>query len=200
MARAAYLRSSPLKAFTVNHFRMTRYPRNSPRAAGRIVALALISNGKLQPSELGVLEARHANALLGLSDEEWHDVIEELCADLLQSAGRGRECLIDARLVQSLLTDIDDAAMQRLVLRLCTEVANADGDVDEAEATVLLAAVEQWGLHPLEHELLEPLLYGMDFQVTARGTLNRHAPSPRRAAIDLSFLERASSSRKRARP
>ena len=39
---------------------MTRYPRNSPRAAGRIVSLALLSNGKLQSSELAVLEMRCA--------------------------------------------------------------------------------------------------------------------------------------------
>ena len=68
-----------------------------------------------------------------------------------------------------MLADIDDVALQRLVLRLCTAVVNADGKIDDGESIVVLAAIDHWGLHPDEHELLEPLLYGLDFQVTARG-------------------------------
>jgi uncharacterized tellurite resistance protein B-like protein len=175
----------------MSQFRMTRYARNSPRAAGRIVALTLISNGKLQASELAALQSRYANALLGLSDEAWHEVVEELCVDLLVSAGPGPECLIGAQLIESLLADIDDAALQRLVLRLCTEVAHADGEVDDAEAIILRKAVEQWGLHPFDHELLEPLLYGLDFQVAPRGAMHRLQASAATPAFGVSFLEQA---------
>ena len=69
-----------------------------------------------------------------------------------------------------MLAAIDEVALQRLVLRLCTAVVNADGKVDDGESIVVLAAIDHWGLHPDEHELLEPLLYGLDFQVTARST------------------------------
>ena len=127
---------------------MTRYHRNSPRAAGRIVALALISNGRLLPSELAVLQSRHATAILGLSDEAWHEVVEELCTDLLAAAGRGTECLISPGLVEALLGDIDDPTLQRLILRRCVELAQADGDVDDGEAMLLRKAVEHWGLQP----------------------------------------------------
>lgn len=146
-----------------------RYPRNSPRAAANIVALALISNGEVKPSEVAVLEALRVHEQLGLSRHEWHSVVHELCIGLLGSATHGTDCQIDGRTIEQMLADIDDVALQRLVLRLCTAVVNADGKIDDGESIVVLAAIDHWGLHPDEHELLEPLLYGLDFQVTARG-------------------------------
>ncbi len=147
-----------------------RYARNSPQAAAHIVALALISNGEVKPSEVAVLEAMRVHEQLGLTRQEWHGVVHELCIDLLGSAAHGTDCRIDGRMIEQMLADIDDVALQRLVLRLCTAVVNADGKVDDGESIVVLAAIDHWGLHPDEHELLEPLLYGLDFQVTARST------------------------------
>ena len=154
----------------MNSSTMRSYPRNSPHAAARIVALALLSNGETKPTELAMLEAIQAHEQLALSRQEWHDVVHELCADLLASATRSAECLIDSRMIERLLAEVDDVTLQRLVLRLCTAVINADGEIDDGESIVLLAAIDRWGLHPDEHELLEPLLYGLDFQVRPRGT------------------------------
>ena len=147
-----------------------RYPRNSPHAAARIVVLALISTGEVKPSEVAVLEAMQAREQLGLTHQEWHDVVDELCADLLASATQSTDCLIDSPMVERLLADIDDVTLQRLVLRLCAAAINADGQIDDGESFVLLAAIDHWGLEPDEQELLEPLLYGLDFQVVPRGT------------------------------
>lgn len=147
-----------------------RYPRNSPQAAGRILALALIANGEVKASELAVLEAMQAHDQLGLTRQEWHDVLHELCADLLLSAQMRPDCLIDPQMIEGLLAGVDNVTLQRLVLRLCTEIVNADGQIDSGESIVVLTAIDHWGLHPDEQELLEPLLYGLDFQVTARGT------------------------------
>ncbi|MDP1692509.1 MAG: TerB family tellurite resistance protein [Burkholderiaceae bacterium] len=159
-----------------------RYPRNSPQAAANIVALALISNGEVKPSEVAVLEAMRVHEQLGLTRQEWHDVVHELCIDLLGSATHGTDCQINGRMIERMLADIDDVALQRRVLRLCTAVINADRQVDEGESVVLLAAIDHWGLHPEEHELLEPLLYGLDFQVASRGARCNRVPT--RSEID----------------
>ena len=145
------------------------YPRNSPHAAARIVALALISNGAVTTSELAVLEAMQAHEQLGITRQQWHDVIDELCADLLQAATPCTDCHIGSAKIERLLDEVSDVKLQRLVLRLCTAVVNADGQVDEGESIVLRAAIDSWGLHPDEQELLEPLLYGLDFQVAPHG-------------------------------
>lgn len=149
---------------------LSSYPRNSPQAAARILAVALISNGKMQPSELAAMEAHDARGQLDITDLDWHDVVHDLCAHLLSTAthGTGTDCRIDPRLIEQMLDEVDDVALQRRVLRLCTVIADADGQIDEGEETVLLAAVNRWELHPEEQPLLEPLLYGLDFQVASR--------------------------------
>ncbi len=150
-----------------------RYPRNSPHAAARIVALALIANGKITTSELAVLESMRAHEQLGITRQQWHDVVDELCFDLLEEAAPCRDCHVGSATIESLLDEVIDVPLQRLVLRLCAAVINADGDIDEGESVVLRTAIDRWGLHPDEQELLEPLLYGLDFQV-----------QPRRAQLD----------------
>lgn len=153
------------------HSSSTRhYSRNSPHAAARIVALALISNGEVKPSEVAVLEAMQAHEQLGLTQQEWRDVVHGLCADSPASATQGTDCLIDSGMIERLLGDVDDVALQRLVLRLCTAAINADGQIDDGESFVMLTAIDHWDLDPNEQELLEPLLYGLDFQVVPRGT------------------------------
>ena len=147
-----------------------RYARNSPHAAARIVALALISNGAVTVAELAALASIRAHEQLGLTRLQWHDVIDELCADLLQAPTPCTDCYIGSASIENLLDNVSDVPLQRLVLRLCTAVVNADRQIDEGESVVLRAAIDSWGLHPDEQELLVPLLYGLDFQVLPRGT------------------------------
>lgn len=149
--------------------KLRSYPRNSPEAAARIVALALIANGRIKAVETAALDALQANERLGLTRLQWHAVIQDLCADLLGPARCGDAVCISGDLLCGMLDDIDDVTTRSLVLRLCSAVVHADRQVDDGESFVLLAAIERWGLHPDDQDLLEPMLYGMDFQVRPRG-------------------------------
>jgi hypothetical protein len=145
------------------------YPRNSGEAAARIVALALIANGRMEDVETAVLDALEAPERLGLTRSQWHGVIDDLCADLLRTARCGNEICIPSEALGSMLDQLDDEDSRRLVLRLCSAVVQADSQIDDGESFVLLAAIERWGLHPDDQALLEPTLYGTDFQVRPRG-------------------------------
>lgn len=127
---------------------MRPYPKDSPEAAARIVALTLISDGQLKKAELAILESSNAHERLGLRSEQLRAVVHELCADLLEGArARGEsDCLIDAALIDTLLTDVDAVELRRAVLRLCLQVIHADGHVHDGESIVLLALLDQWGL------------------------------------------------------
>jgi hypothetical protein len=151
------------------HPQFRRYPRNSAEAAARIVALALIANGRIKPVETAALDALRAHERLGLTRPQWHGVIHDLCTDLLGPARCGDEGCIPSELLDRMLDEVDDDATRRLVLRLCSAVVHADRQIDEGESYVLLAAVDRWGLHPDDQALLEPMLYGRDFQVRPRG-------------------------------
>jgi uncharacterized tellurite resistance protein B-like protein len=127
---------------------MRSYPKNSPEAAARIVALTLISDGQLKKAELEILESSRAHERLGLRAEQLRGVVHALCADLLaQAALQGEsDCLIDPTLIDALLAEVDALDLRRTVLRLCLQVIHADGHLHDGESTVLLALVERWGI------------------------------------------------------
>lgn len=147
-----------------------RYPRNSPHAAGRVVALALIANGEVKPSEWAELESNQVHEQLGLTKEEWHDVVGELYVDVVSAARSLAGGLVDQQVIAHVLADVDDPTLQRRVIGLCMAVIHADRQIDEGESAVLRTAIDNWDLHPDEQEAIEPLLYGRDFQVVARRT------------------------------
>jgi tellurite resistance protein len=137
------------------------YPRNSPRAAARIVALTMVSDGQLQNIEMTTLESLHAHQRLGLQRFELHAAIHDFCADLLEDARASNDddCRISPASIELMLADIDDPALRRKVIELCAGVARADGRVDDGESIVLSSAIAQWGIAP---EGFENLLEAAD--------------------------------------
>lgn len=152
-----------------------RYPRNSPQAAGRILATALLANGDIKVAEWQRLLETSAFERLGLHDLQWHSVMDDLCQDLMKAVQPGQDCLIDDRTLRGWLDEIDDVRLQALVTELCAEVIQADSEVQPGESLVLRAALEQWVLPIEEQQRVEPLLYGLDFQVVPRRGLSTQA-------------------------
>lgn len=127
---------------------MRTYPANSPQSAARIVALMLVADGHVSSVELDILERLGGYASLGISREAMHQVLQEFCEDLLQARHPqwNDACRLDPRTVGQLMAEVDDPALRLAVLRLCVAVAEADEHVADAESTVLVSAVENWGL------------------------------------------------------
>lgn len=158
------------------NFPARAYAPNSPHAAGRLVALALIANGEIKETEWAVLHGLRACEQLGLSQSEWHDIVAGLCEDLLAGAIPGGSCVIDQHTLDGWLAEVSDPELQHRVIRLCADVIAADGYVEHGESVVLRSALEQWVLPIDEQARMEPMLYGLDFQVVPRQA--RTAPSP----------------------
>lgn len=132
---------------------MRSYPRNSPQAAARLVALALLADGDLSPQEIALLDAVRAHEQLGLERAALHGVLHAFCEDLLAGAALdwSGACRVDERTLAALLADVDDPVLRRRVLELCMAVVEADAQVGDGESLVIGAAVAQWGL---EHAAL----------------------------------------------
>lgn len=133
---------------------MRTYPRNSPQAAARIVALAMLSDGHLTLHEMDILDRTDAPDQLGLARADLHAVLHGFCEDLLASAEQGwaDACRVDASTLAGLLAEVDDPALQATVLKLCVQVVQADQHLADGESSLLLAAVDHWGL---QRELLQ---------------------------------------------
>lgn len=152
----------------MNPPKFRRYPRNSPQAAGRILAMALLANADIKAVEWQRMAQTNAFERLGLPGLQWHVVMDDLCHDLMQSAWPGRDCLIDGPTLQTWLDEIDDVRLQALVIELCAEAIEADGEIHPGESLVLRAALQHWVLPMEEQARVEPLVYGLDFQVLPR--------------------------------
>ena len=128
---------------------MRKYPRNSPQAAARIIALTIIADGDVDKAEVAVLDELAVHEQLGLEREALHEVIDAFCEDLLSSKqlAWADRCPVDEYTLTELMGEIDAPTLRRKVLSICVRLAEADGHIAEGESIVLVAAVEHWGLH-----------------------------------------------------
>lgn len=125
---------------------MRHYPRNSPQAAARIVALALLADDHLCQSELDRLEQLDAFGRLGLTPAELLSVAHGVCEDRMACSDLAWGGALDDDTLRALLAELGDPALRATVLQLCHAVAQADRQPVEAEAAILRLAEEQWGL------------------------------------------------------
>jgi hypothetical protein len=127
---------------------MRSYPRNSPEAAARIVALVLIADGHVCRSEFDVLNQLDGPRELGLEPDGLPRIVQSLCEDLLMVAYAGGSMMasVDDSALASLMAEVDEPALQRKVLRLAVAAARADEHLADGETLVLEAARRHWDL------------------------------------------------------
>ncbi|HQR11519.1 MAG TPA: TerB family tellurite resistance protein [Casimicrobiaceae bacterium] len=125
---------------------MRSYPRNSPQAAARIVAMTILADGNLCKAELDALKRHRADQRLGLRPAELQAVVQEICEDLLQHSHLAwtSTCAIDPRTLGEIMAEVDDPALRAVVLQLCAAVVAADEHVAAGESTMLDAVAEHW--------------------------------------------------------
>jgi hypothetical protein len=127
---------------------MRSYPRNSPEAAARIVALVLIADGHVCRSEFDALNRLDAARELGLHADGLPGIVQTLCEDLLMGGHGSGSMLgsVEDSALASLMAEVDEPALQRKVLRLAVVTARADQYLADGETLVLAAARRHWGL------------------------------------------------------
>lgn len=126
---------------------MRSYPRNSPEAAARILALVLISDGHVCSSEFAALQQLDAARDLGLDPRDLPEIVRTLCEDLLMDGFDGGSILshVDDGSLASLISEVDKPELQGEVLRIAAAAVNADKHLSEGEVAVLDAVSRHWG-------------------------------------------------------
>jgi uncharacterized tellurite resistance protein B-like protein len=125
---------------------MRHYQENSASAAGRIVALAMVVDGALAPAELRALTRTRLLEHIDIDIDTFHGLLEDLCHDLLTSSVEQGHVVIDATTMDSLLAEIADPDLRRRLLRAMWAIADADGVLADAEATLLARACAMWSV------------------------------------------------------
>lgn len=123
---------------------MRAYETNSKQAAGRLLALTMVVDGNLAPSELMALDRSRILGHVALDPLAFQQLLQELCDDLLTGATHGLVQL-DPAVIDNLLQEIDAPALRRQLLQAMWKIADADGWLADGEAILLARASAQWG-------------------------------------------------------
>jgi hypothetical protein len=128
---------------------MRTYPRNSPEAAARIVALALTADGHVCSSEDRALDRLNVSRELGLAPGQFPGIVQALCEDRMLAPASWADAVgdLDGDLLTTLMAEIDDPTLRRKVLRLCLAIAVADDYLADGEIALLAAMLEAWRPH-----------------------------------------------------
>jgi hypothetical protein len=124
------------------------YPRNSPEAAARIVALILIADAHVCRSEIDARNKLDAPRELGLDPGGLPRIVQPICEDLLMDDPGSGSMLggVDESALDLLMAELDEPALQRKVLRLAVAAAQGDRHLADGETLVLEAARRHWGI------------------------------------------------------
>ncbi|MCW5658138.1 MAG: TerB family tellurite resistance protein [Burkholderiaceae bacterium] len=125
---------------------MRSYPVDGPEAAARIVAMTLMADGGPGKAELDLLCEHDAAGQLGLAPQRLHAALRQFCEDLLAASEHSwsHACRLDPSAMASMLMEVRDQRLREKLLQLCVAVAEADGCIQDGEASVLAAAARHW--------------------------------------------------------
>ena len=127
---------------------MRHYPSDSPEALGRIVALAMMADGAIDPSELRLLEAQRIVSRLGLDADGFDRVFHEFCTDMLGTAQRlsSGQLELDGETIDLLLDEVREPQLQAATLRTLVDIVHADDQLAGGEAVLIARAMRRWSL------------------------------------------------------
>lgn len=123
---------------------MKAYPLNSPQAAARVLAMALVADGQYSATEIRALDRQNAPGLLGLTPQAFKEVMDDFCMDLLQHSQGQWSGVLDAEVRSQVLADITDCHLQDLILQQCEALMLADGHLADGEVSLLDALGAAW--------------------------------------------------------
>jgi uncharacterized tellurite resistance protein B-like protein len=122
------------------------YSKDSPEAAARIVALALMADGTIDRSESQLLEGQGVIRQLGLDHEEFDKIFYEFSEDMLTTAHRlaSGQLELDALNINKLLEEICAPELQKKLLWIMLDIVNADRRMTAGEASLIAQALKKW--------------------------------------------------------
>jgi hypothetical protein len=118
-------------------------------AVARVVALSMMADENLHPSELAALDAIDPWSKLGMSRDEFIGLTSECFDDLMcDMHASNRATLLDVPDLDASIAAVEDPQMQALAYRMVTALLPADGHLSGPELAVLQRMLDRWQLPP----------------------------------------------------
>lgn len=133
------------------------YPLNSPRAKARLIALALLADGKLAREELEVLCDSECYWALGISRQVFFEVMADFCSDLANLPMDEGSFQLTPATLAGLLAEVRSPEARRAVIGLMLDVIVSDGKLDAHERSLLRQALDAWNFRLADSAAESPL-------------------------------------------
>lgn len=123
---------------------------DSTEALARILALSMIVDGHVSPSEVRVFDGAPFLQQIGVDADTFDRAIREVCEDLLEAAPRhpGGLVEIDAGCLDAVLGEVCDPLLQICMLKTMLDIVHADGLLDSRETLLVRRATRRWFRQP----------------------------------------------------
>jgi len=132
------------------------YPSDSPRAKARLLALALLADGRLGQEELESLGRHSAFHALGISREDFFEVLFDLCSDFVRVPSGGGDYLLAPTTLDELFAEVRNPEGRRTLARLMFDVIRSDRHLAEGEQRLLWNALDAWKMRLEDIASLKP--------------------------------------------
>lgn len=122
------------------------YPADSPAAISRLLALAMIVDGDISPSEMRAMHKAEFLRQVKVDADTFDHTLRELCEDLLgTAANRGAGIAdIDPVMLDGLLREVHDPLLQICLFKTMADIVHADDRVDGRELSLVRRAARFW--------------------------------------------------------
>jgi hypothetical protein len=122
------------------------YPTDSPRAKARLIVLALLADGRVDAAELDGLAKYQAFEELGISRNDFFQVLYDFCADAGRLPEGSGNYLMSPELLDNLFAEVCSTGERQKLIRLVFDVIRSDGHLAESEARLFWKALDTWRL------------------------------------------------------
>lgn len=128
-----------------HHHPLRSYAANSPRAKARLIVLALLADGRLDEREMGALDRRGVFGDLGITREDFVQVLYDFCGDVAGQlpVGSGGYKLTPKTLAGLFGEVVNREARERLLQHMVA-VISSDGHLSDAEESLFRSAIDHW--------------------------------------------------------
>ena len=125
---------------------MKSLPENSPEAAARLVAIAVLADGKLHDKEILWLNRHLIYDAVGIDREAFAHLFLEFCRELVREAEQERVFLLEDARLSRLAAEVTDPDLRKVTLSAILIISKADGKVSEGEQRLLQFLLKNWNL------------------------------------------------------
>lgn len=126
---------------------MKTYPADSPEAMARVLAMVMLADARLDDRELQALERLDLLRLIGLTREQFSQVVKDYCDELVAAgAAEGKINLMDRARIDAIVDGVQDERKRTDAASMALILMKADQQFHDAELALLRYTLGRWGL------------------------------------------------------